>query len=79
MNNVQKKVKTIFHTIVSKKKISDKAFLNLKMNDLKEWDSMRNMHFLLEIEKKFNFKFTFKEMSELTSIKKILKSIENVS
>ena len=79
MNNFKKKVKTIFHTIVCKKKISDKTFLNLKMNDLKEWDSMRNMHFLLEIEKKFNFKFTFKEMSELTSIKKILKSIENVS
>ena len=49
------------------------------MNDLKEWDSMQNMHFLLEIEKKFNLKFTFKEMSELSSIKKIVKSVKNVS
>ena len=70
-----KKLKKIFQKIIYKKKISDKFFLKLKINKIKEWDSMQNMHFLLEIEKGFNIKFSFKEMNELNSINKIIKRI----
>ena len=73
MDNKLNKLKKIFQKIVNKKKISDKLFVKLKMDDIKEWDSMQNMHFLLEIEKKFNKKFSFKEMNELNSINKIIK------
>jgi len=75
MDNKLNKLKKIFQKIVNKKKISDKLFVKLKMDDIKEWDSMQNMHFLLEIEKKFNKKFSFKEMNELNSINKIIKKI----
>ena len=75
MDNKLNKLKKIFQKIVNKKKISDKLFVKLKMDDIKEWDSMQNMHFLLAIEKEFNIKFSFKEMNELNSINKIIKKI----
>lgn len=75
MNNKDVKLKQIFNKVISKKKISDNAFLKLKIDQIKEWDSMQNMHFLLEIEKEFDLKFSFKEMNELNTIRKILKRI----
>ena len=75
MNKKNIKLKKIFNKIISRKKISDDAFLKLKMDQIKEWDSMQNMHLLLEIERQFNLKFSFKEMNELNSISKILKKI----
>ena len=75
MNNKDVKLKQIFNKVIYKKKISDNAFLKLKIDQIKEWDSMQNMHFLLEIEKEFDLKFSFKEMNELNSIRKILKRI----
>jgi acyl carrier protein len=75
MNKKSIKLKKIFNKIILKKKLSDSAFLKLKINQIKEWDSMQNMHLLLEIEKKFDLKFSFKEMNTLNSINKILKRI----
>jgi len=75
MNKKDIKLKKIFNKIISKKKISDNVFLNLEIDQIKEWDSMQNMHFLLEIEKEFDLKFSFKEMNELNTIRKILKRI----
>ena len=75
MSKKKEKLKKIFQKIIYKKKISDNSFLKLKINEIKEWDSMQNMLFLLEIEKEFNLKFSFKEMNELNSINKIIKRI----
>jgi acyl carrier protein len=75
MDNKLKKLKKIFQKVISKKNISDNLFLKLKMNDIKEWDSMQNMHLLIAIEKGFKKKFSFKEMNELNSINKIIKKI----
>ena len=75
MSKKKEKLKKIFQKIISKKKISHNSFLKLKINEIKEWDSMQNMLFLLEIEKEFNLKFSFKEMNELNSINKIIKRI----
>lgn len=75
MNKKITRLKNIFYKTISKKKISDNLFLKLKIDQIKEWDSMQNMHFLLAIEKEFNLKFSFKEMNELNSIHKILKRI----
>lgn len=75
MDNKLKKLKKIFQKVISKKNISDNLFLKLKINDIKEWDSMQNMHLLLAIEKEFKKKFSFKEMNELNAINKIIKKI----
>ena len=46
-------------------------FDNLKIGDIKEWDSMANMNFLMSIERNLNIRFSFDEMAELTSINTI--------
>ena len=46
-------------------------FQNLQIGDIKQWDSLANMNFLLSLESNFNIRFGFDEMSELTSIEKI--------
>lgn len=43
-------------------------FDNLKIGDIKEWDSMANMNFLMSVERNLNIRFSFDEMVELTSI-----------
>ena len=45
------------------------------MKNVPEWDSLNNLNFLLRVEKKFKFKFSVEEMTELKSIKSILKVI----
>ena len=41
---------------------------DLQIGDIKQWDSLANMNFLMSLEKNFNIRFSFEEMSELTSI-----------
>ena len=43
-------------------------FEDLQIGDIKQWDSLANMNFLMSLEKNFNIRFSFDEMSELTSI-----------
>ena len=48
-----------------------KKIENLKIGDLKGWDSLGHVNLLLEIEKIFKFKFGTKIFLSLQSIKKI--------
>ena len=66
------------------KKILKKVFItakipsnikNLKIHDIPEWDSLGNFNLLLEIEKHYKIRFSEVEISEITSIKKILEKL----
>ena len=46
-------------------------FEDLQIGDIKQWDSLANMNFLMSLEKHFNIRFSFDEMSELTSVNMI--------
>ena len=48
----------------------------LKMGDLRNWDSMGNFSLLLEIEKNFDIKYSFEELQSIKSIKEIANSIK---
>tara|TARA_B100000212_G_C27380779_1_gene536958 strand:- start:1842 stop:2066 length:225 start_codon:yes stop_codon:yes gene_type:complete len=50
-------------------------FDDLQIGDITKWDSLSNMNFLMSIEKNLNIRFSFDEMSELTSISKIKSKI----
>ena len=63
-----KKLKKIFERIF-KKKFKDKDFLNLKINDIVQWDSMSNLDFIFEIENYYNFKFKTKDLEKANSIR----------
>ena len=55
----------------------NKNIQDLKINSVKEWDSLGNFNLLLEIEKNFKFRFSPDHMSELKSIKHICKSLKS--
>ena len=52
-----------------------KKIENLKIGDLKGWDSLGHVNLLLEIEKIFKFKFGTKIFLSLQSIKKIKENL----
>ncbi len=52
-----------------------KKIENLKIGDLKGWDSLGHVNLLLEIEKTFKMKFESSIFLSLDSIKKIKKNL----
>ena len=75
MSNINKKIIKVLKTTFTKSKIPNKID-NLKLGDLKEWDSLGYFHLLLEIEKIFNCRFETKVFSEIKSIKDIKKNLK---
>ena len=66
-------------------KILEKTFPNekipkkiekLKINSFKSWDSLGSMRLLFNIEKKFQIKFNPDQLSEVHSIKEIVKILK---
>ena len=49
--------------------------LDLKMNDLPQWDSLGNFRFLLRLEQFFGIQFEVDEMSKLCSIQAIIETL----
>ena len=68
---MEKEIINCFKKVLKIKKFP-KDINKIKMQNFKEWDSLGHINLLLEIEKKFKTKFTMKEISELTSFKKII-------
>ena len=62
-----KEIKNILTEVFPKSKIP-KKINGLKINDLKEWDSLGNFNLLLAVEEKYKIKFSMKEISEIKSI-----------
>ena len=70
MKNQNNKIIQALKKTFPKSKIP-KKIENLKIGDLKGWDSLGHVNLLLEIEKIFKFKFGTKIFLSLQSIKKI--------
>ncbi len=47
------------------------------MDDFTKWDSLSHLQIMLEVEKQFKKKISTSKMSDLNSVKKILKFIES--
>ena len=75
MKDTNKLLKKSFDKVFPKKK-NVKNITNLKINSFEEWDSVAHLNFLLEIEKNFRVRFSLDEMSEIKSVKQILKKID---
>ena len=67
-------LKTIFVDIMNLTSVPQN-FLDLKMSDIEEWDSLANMNVLMELENAYNIRFTIDEMTELNSITNIMSTI----
>lgn len=75
-NNQKILLETFKKVFPQKKKL--KKIDNLRINSFAEWDSVGNLNLLLEVEKKFGFKFSMEEMSEIRSIEQIKSIINNI-
>ena len=53
--------------------------INLKINDITEWDSLGNLNLLLLAEEWYKVKFTIDEMSTIKSVSQLISTIENYS
>ena len=67
-------LKKTFPKVKFKKNIN-----NLKMGDIKQWDSLGNLNLIFEIEKKFKIRFKTKDFSKITSIKDIIHFVKRLS
>jgi acyl carrier protein len=47
------------------------------LSTIDEWDSFNNLMLISKIESKFNIKFTVKDITDATSISKILNLVES--
>jgi len=74
MKNKNNKIIQALKKTFPKSKIP-KEIENLKIGDLKGWDSLGHVNLILEIEKIFKFKFGTKMFLSLQSIKKIKKNL----
>ncbi len=74
MSKVDKKIHQALKKTFNKSKIPNKIS-NLKIGDIKEWDSLGNFNFLLEIERVFNCRFESKIFNEVKSIKELKKKL----
>ena len=75
MNKTEEKLKKTLKKTFRVSKIP-KDFKNLKMGDLKKWDSLGNYQLLLAIEKEFNTRFETAIFTEIKSIKEILRALK---
>ena len=46
-------------------------------NDIEEWDSLTNIHIIVELEKTFNVSFSSSEMKNLNNVGEIVKCISS--
>lgn len=57
----------------------DKSIIDLQLGDFDEWDSLGNFNLLLAIEKFYNIRFSVEQMSEIKSIKTLIKTLESIN
>ena len=62
---------------VFKKELRVKVKEKSKIHDFEKWDSLGNFNFLIAIEKHFKFRFSPDQMSEVKTIKQILKILKD--
>ena len=73
MLNLESKFLKIVSKILELKKIKS---LNLKLEEISNWDSLKNLQLVLFLEDEFKIKFDEKELSSLISLKKIFKILK---
>ena len=68
-----KKVEDKFLKIVNKILKTKKNIIKIKFVKMSDWDSLRNLQLLIQLEKEFKIKFNQKELVNFNSLESILK------
>ena len=57
---------------------SKKINLNSKIDEISDWDSIRHVTLISDLEKKYKIKISFEDSLSITSIKDIIKIVNKV-
>ena len=69
-------IKTIFNDVLDKENIVLKE--SSTANDVDDWDSLSNIQIIVEIEKKFNIRFSSTEINEWNNVGQIINSVDKL-
>lgn len=74
--NYKKKIIDIISDIlnIKKKEISNKT----SMNNVQDWDSLKQMQIIVAIEDEFNIKFSEDNLIEANSVKKLIEATKKL-
>lgn len=75
MNINQDEIRELLIDVFANSQISE-PILDLKMDDIAEWDSMGNFNLLLAVEEKYGVQFDLDEMSDIRSVSSLVKALE---
>ena len=73
-NQILSEVNTIFRDVLNNKKINLTAATTAK--DISEWDSLSNIHLVLDIKQHFKIRFTTPEIQGWKNVGEMLANIE---
>ena len=71
-DTVQDRVKRVFENVIQIETFSN----DLKMIDLDEWDSLKHINLIMELEREFNIQISFNHITEMISLPKINEVIQ---
>jgi len=57
-------------------KIEGEVSLETKIKDFSGWDSLKQLMFLIEVEKRFNIEITVEEVNSIITISDLVKKIQ---
>ena len=66
-NEIIEKLSEVFKNVMEVNEFN----MNMDMNKIFSWDSLKHISFIVEMEKKFNIQFNYNDITEMTSINKI--------
>ncbi len=72
---IDKRVEKILHTVFK----IDAVNMQTSIDSVDAWDSLGHMKLVAAIEQEFSLSFSFHEITELTSVEKILSCLEKKS
>ena len=75
MEEILKTLNLIFIDVFNDKNI--KIDKNSSAENINEWDSLNHIYLVVEIEERFNLKFSAQEIQNWQTVKQIIKSISN--
>ena len=74
---MNKKIFLLLKNIHPKKKV--KININNFFKQIKDWDSLTHVNFLLAVEREFHVKFSMNDFSDLNNFDKISKKIKKIT
>lgn len=66
-NKYKEEFEKIFKKVIGVKSVTD----DMEMNNIAEWDSLKQVQLIAELEEKLGLEFEFEDIITMTSIKKI--------